>query len=227
MVFMKRFLLFVVLSWAMLPIGAQVPQFSSSDYAGWIYNNPVIYLNQDNILANRIVLYTTSAGLDLTLTSPEFVCGTGQVIDMQVTFVTTQWQDEGFDKSKVALTAALLGDNGAVVDSVTYEFDTISKTNHVNLSLNVPRSMSHARLRFASWKADVNNNGAVRQIVMESYLPGDVNLDGEVSVADINAVLSVILGSSTDADLSARADVNRDGEVGIADVNRIIDIILK
>ena len=223
---MKRLLLFVFVLTAVSLMRAQVPQFTSADYAGWIYNNPVIYLNEDNILANRIVLYTTSTGQDLTLTSPVFACGAGQIIDLQVTWVTTQWQDEAFDKSKVALTAALIGDDGMAVDSVTYDFATISKTNHVKMSLDVPRSMSHARLRFASWKADVNSNGAIRQILTASWLPGDVNLDGEVSLADINAIMSVILGGDTGADLSGRADVNRDGEVGIADVNRVIDLIL-
>ena len=52
---------------------------------------------------------------------------------------------------------------------------------------------------------------------------GDVNGDGEVNIADINAVINIILGgnSSTPA-----ADVNGDGEINIADVNAIIDIIL-
>ena len=223
---MKRYLLFALVLSTVSMLSAQVPQFTSEDYAGWIYSNPVIYLNENNILSNRIVLYTTSEGLDLTLTSPTFACGAGQVIDMQVTLITTQWMDETFDKSKVALTAALIGDDGTAVDSVTYDFASISKTNRVNFSLDVTKSMSHARLRFASWKADVNSNGAVRQILTVSSLPGDVNLDGEVTVADINAILSLILGADADPELFKRADVNRDGEVGIADVNRVIDIIL-
>ncbi len=50
----------------------------------------------------------------------------------------------------------------------------------------------------------------------------DVNGDGEVNIADVNAVISVILG---DNHIPA-ADVNGDGEVNIADINAIIDIIL-
>ena len=53
-------------------------------------------------------------------------------------------------------------------------------------------------------------------------LAGDVNGDGEVNIADINAVIDCILGGST----AAQADVNGDGEVNIADVNAIIDKIL-
>ena len=51
---------------------------------------------------------------------------------------------------------------------------------------------------------------------------GDVNGDGEVNIADINAVIDVILGGAT----NPGADVNNDGEVNIADINVVIDIIL-
>lgn len=51
---------------------------------------------------------------------------------------------------------------------------------------------------------------------------GDVNLDGEVNIADVNAVIDVIVSG----DLLPLADVNGDGEVNIADINAVIDIIL-
>ncbi len=55
-----------------------------------------------------------------------------------------------------------------------------------------------------------------------SGIKGDVNNDGEVNIADVNAVIDMILSSGS----SPSADVNSDGEVNIADVNEIIDIIL-
>lgn len=219
------FLLITVLSLA-LSAGADVPQFSYNDFTDWVYNNPYTELNSDNIKANRIYLYKTSTGINFTLTSPRFVCHAGEKIDMDITWITDQWQDPGFVVSKVALTAALLDDNGAAVDSVTFKPTTVSRTNQVLLSIKVPRGLSAARLRFASWKADVNSNGAVREIVMTTSLPGDVNLDGEVSIADINAVISVILGKDGgDEDLRSRADVNQDNEVTISDINAVIAII--
>ena len=51
---------------------------------------------------------------------------------------------------------------------------------------------------------------------------GDVNGDGEINIADVNAVISMILGGNP---LPA-GDVNGDGEVNIADVNAVINIIL-
>ena len=53
-------------------------------------------------------------------------------------------------------------------------------------------------------------------------IPGDANGDGEVSIADVNVLTSMILtGAQT-----ASADVNGDGEVTVADVNAVIDLIL-
>ena len=52
--------------------------------------------------------------------------------------------------------------------------------------------------------------------------PGDVNGDGEVNIADVNALIDMILSGNT----AAAGDVNGDGEVNIADVNALIDMIL-
>ena len=223
---MKRLLPLLAAMAMALAASAQVPQFSSEDFAGWIYTNPAIPLNQSSILNNRIVLYTTSTGLQLTLTSPVFSCFGGQVINMRVTWITDQWKDSGFDVNKVALTAALLDANGVAVDSVTAIPVNVSRTNYLNMSITVPRGMTTAALRFASWKANVNNCGAVREIAITSVLKGDVNLDGEVTIADINAIIQVILGGQVSDDLRGRADVNEDKEVTVADINSVIDLIV-
>ena len=207
---------------------AQVPQFSSRSFSGWEYTNSSIDLNESNILGNKIVLSVNSLGRALTLISPQFNCQAGETIDMKVTWVTDQWQNETFVMSKVALTAALLDKNGLAVDSVTWVPTTsLGRFNEVNLSIMVPRGMKSARLRFASWKADAYSSGAVRQIQMVSQLKGDVNDDGEVTVADVNAVISVIMGDNVGEDLIARADVNNDQEITVADINEVIDFILK
>ena len=53
---------------------------------------------------------------------------------------------------------------------------------------------------------------------------GDVNGDGEINIADINAVIDIILGGNDSTE--GRSDVNGDSEVNIADINAVIDIIL-
>ena len=53
---------------------------------------------------------------------------------------------------------------------------------------------------------------------------GDVNGDGEISIADVNAIITVILSGGTG---NPRCDVNGDNEVTIADINAVITLILK
>ena len=54
-------------------------------------------------------------------------------------------------------------------------------------------------------------------------LTGDVNGDGEVNIADINAIINIIITGIA----NASGDVNGDGEINIADVNDIISIIMR
>ena len=68
------------------------------------------------------------------------------------------------------------------------------------------------------------NSITVEDITPVATLKGDVNSDGEVNIADINALIDVIL--SSEGSTSATDDVNEDGEVNIADINALIDLIL-
>ena len=53
-------------------------------------------------------------------------------------------------------------------------------------------------------------------------IPGDVNGDGTVNIADLNVVINAILSGNS----NMACDVNGDNAVNIADVNAIINIIL-
>ena len=55
-----------------------------------------------------------------------------------------------------------------------------------------------------------------------AILRGDVNLDGEVNIADVNAVISITLGNDNGLD----GDVNQDAEVNIADINIILGFMM-
>ena len=51
---------------------------------------------------------------------------------------------------------------------------------------------------------------------------GDVNGDGEISIADVTALVALVLN-----DLSnEHSDVNGDGETGIADVTALVGLLL-
>ena len=53
--------------------------------------------------------------------------------------------------------------------------------------------------------------------------PGDVNGDGEVNIADVNALIDAVLSGTTS---NSACDVNADGEINVADVNAVINMIL-
>ena len=56
-----------------------------------------------------------------------------------------------------------------------------------------------------------------------AVMQGDVDGNGEVGIADVTALIDVLLGGE---DAPAAADCNNDNEVGIADVTVLIDFLL-
>ena len=61
--------------------------------------------------------------------------------------------------------------------------------------------------------------------VAQEYPRGDVNQDGLVTIADVTALVNIILGKTTVYN-EAVADVNGDNNITIADVTALVNIIL-
>ena len=59
------------------------------------------------------------------------------------------------------------------------------------------------------------------------YIIGDVTGDGKVDVADVNAIINIILKNKTQDDYPGIADIDGNGIVDVSDVNMVINIILK
>ena len=55
-------------------------------------------------------------------------------------------------------------------------------------------------------------------------LLGDINIDGSITIADVTALVNIILGKETGG--YGEADINGDGSVTIADVTALVNIIL-
>lgn len=102
-------------------------------------------------------------------------------------------------------------------NAVQMQWSTFLEVPTSTSVLYVPKGKVNAYKEHEEW-------GVFTHIVeMEGGLKGDVNGDGEVNIADVNALIDIILGGSGN---TFAADVNGDGEVNIADVNTIINIIL-
>ena len=100
-----------------------------------------------------------------------------------------------------------------------YDIGETSEDFYSGRTLHVPNGTA------ASYQADENWYPYFGQIA-DDLLPnahGDVNGDLEVNIADVNAVINIILGGNSN---TSSGDVNGDGEINIADINSIINIIL-
>ncbi len=80
------------------------------------------------------------------------------------------------------------------------------------------------RQRWGFGKLDIY--AGMRYVLSTDELKGDVDHDGEISINDMNIVISIILGGNFDDATMRRADVNHDGEISVGDVNSILDLIL-
>lgn len=81
--------------------------------------------------------------------------------------------------------------------------------------------------RWGSGKLDAA--AAVEEVVRTAFLHGDVNNDREVGIADVMALIDIILTGKDGCDVGTllRADINQDSEILLADINALIDLILK
>ena len=67
-----------------------------------------------------------------------------------------------------------------------------------------------------------SNDGSTTPV----YQKGDANMDGDLNIADVTALIDYLLGGDDSAiDLTA-ANVNEDGGVDIADATTLIDMLL-
>ena len=99
--------------------------------------------------------------------------------------------------------------------STNYENNDCFST-YGQATLYVPKQSIEAYSSADGWKKFYRIK-AIEDI--EDY---DVNLDGEVNIADVNKVIEFILSGN----VNTVGDVNNDGEVNIADINAIIKAIL-
>jgi len=68
--------------------------------------------------------------------------------------------------------------------------------------------------------------GVLPELYEEMALKGDVNRDGEVTIADVTALVNILLGKDTAGYNLEAADVNSDGGRTIADVTALVNILL-
>ena len=209
----------------------QLPQFTSTDYEDWTYNNPGIELNSSTITGGKVVLYTNSQGLVLTLTSPLFDCQGIDTIAADVLWYTKEFRNSDFDLSKTALTMVLDDEQGIPLDSVTAVPIVAQSTHTLTLRLPVPAGTATARLRFVSWLANIISSGAIKQADItgitaitppDEPLVGDVDGNGLLNVSDVTLLIQSALYSTS----VPNGDIDGNGTINVTDVTLLIALVM-
>ena len=93
-----------------------------------------------------------------------------------------------------------------------------------NCAITYPEDAYNEHEEYGYFIADGNGNRANHIIISRGGgdTTGDVNGDGEINIADVNALIDAILNGIHEA----KFDVNTDGEINVADVNVLINMIL-
>ena len=225
MMMKKLFLLLSIILTAAMAMGQDLPYFAYNSFEGWIYNNPGLELNEQNISQARIRLYVDSQGLVVTLTSPEFSCASLDSIHAVVI-----WRS---GNQSVALTMVLDDVDGTPLDSVSSLPSSASHDQTFSMTIPVPSRLTTARLRFVSWNATAATSGAVKRITLTGItgqpheeLLGDVDGNGIVNIGDVTSLISIVLSGRTDINQEA-CDIDKNGRITINDVTLLINLILR
>ena len=117
--------------------------------------------------------------------------------------------------------------NGVNLKAGSIEFKVVANHDwgqswpNYNYVVQVPTGGQYdVTITFDPKAADDSNISCL--VVPKSAIVGDVNGDGEVNIADINAIIDAIILDK----YSSNFDANGDGEVNVGDISHVIDIIL-
>ena len=156
-------------------------------------------------------LYTSSSWIDIFL-----VCTHLTIKD--ITLETNKGIANNSTGTLVGLTfdhvqATVRGDVGRIGDGITF----------MNCSITYPEDSHIGHTDYGDY-IYYGNDKIPEYIIItrKDKVHGDVNGDGEVTIADVNYIINAILKGTNDMN----CDVNGDKEVNIADVNAVIYIIL-
>ncbi len=82
------------------------------------------------------------------------------------------------------------------------------------------------RIAAVEERIDVLAREAAAADAAAKIVVGDVNDDGEVTIADANAIVNYFLGNEQEGFIREAADVNGDGEITVADANAVVNMYL-
>ena len=192
-----------------------------------------------NTIASQTVLISnmpaaslsgTATPLNVTNTSYRIITSDKFSLDVSVTNNGSSTYDEDIT---VKLYKHIYGNYGTLVQTQSQSL-SLNKRQTAQLHFDLDNLLDNwqyfVKVYYYSSGDEVSLCGTGTYTIVfpeaSSFPDGDVNGDREVNIADINAIIDIILGGSASADVEQRADVDKNGEINIGDVNTIIGIIL-
>lgn len=158
----------------------------------------------------------------------ELVCRLGKASDSGIAMA-----EDVSGTSAIGFWAGCFGNDGDAVLSVEYSTDqgeswTVLRTvdvtkgslQHFLMDADVSKSVRYRIVKSSGTRVNIDDITLFGRTAQE--LTGDVNGDGEVNIADINAIIDDIMSGNN----NPACDINHDIEINIADINMLIDIIL-
>ena len=89
-----------------------------------------------------------------------------------------------------------------------------------------PIELKNMRLSETDISKYYDTESVVSRLVINSYMPGDINGDGIVNVSDYIGIANHILGSTPTGFIEKAADVNEDNVINVSDYIGVANIIL-
>ena len=185
----------------------------------------------DQVMGNAFMWYFNDAGIwSDNLSHGELSCRLGKSSSSAITML-----ESVEDVVAIGFYAASFGNDSDAELSVAYSttqgsswigLGTLTVTKgtlqHYVLDIDTDLPVRFGISQISGTRVNIDDITIYRR-TQEVTIPGDVNRDGEVNIADINAIIKAILGTADD---DTDPDANNDGEVNIGDINFVIGIIL-
>lgn len=114
--------------------------------------------------------------------------------------------------------SAFTGTEGTLCE-ITFSADKAMEAGEYEIALtNVIASNTAA--------VDIPMPDASGTVTMKTYTPGDVNDNGSITVADVTAAISFVLGTQQSSFIFEAADMDGNGIVKVNDVTSVINLVL-
>lgn len=120
------------------------------------------------------------------------------------------------------------------VSSYTLEYSTNGTSRTVpgirdkfymleNLTAGATYSYRVKTTYYDGTESEWSNTQTITLTSGQTFIVGDVNQDGRITIADVTELISLLL---SDGEVTPQADVNGDGRLAIADVTELISLLL-